>query len=263
MNVKSNTIAVLVLLLLAATLGCDAPLTPQAARLLQSGYDAYHAGENNQTIQTMDAFLLENSRTNRADEAYYLRGLAKRRMNDIDGAKADLNDSLSKSKKPKMQAKALVELGEIAYQGREMTLAENMFRQALENTERGEQPSDRARYRLGCILQIQGRWEEADVHFDRVIYFFNDSELAKLSARRTHATAWTIQTEAFIDSTRAIDQADSLIAAGLTARHRAILYDKRPLHVVQTGRYPTHEQAQAALTAAKKHSPNAFVTPTR
>jgi len=248
---------------LIAGMGCEGPLSPQARQLLQEGYHFYQAGRDAEAIEKLDRFLVDNAKSNRADEAYYLRGLAWSRQKDSAQAKSDFQAAVDTTQNVSLRAKAQVGLGDLAYQEDQMALAENLYRRALGDIEQGQEPSDHAHYRLGCVLQRQGRWAEADVQFDRVVYLFADSELAGLARRRTHSTAWTIQTGAFREKIRADRAAAPLRDIGLSAFTQPLLQDQRPLFVVQVGRFDTYEQAAASLSEVQKHQPDSFVITTR
>jgi len=243
--------------------GCGGPLSPQARQLLQESYDVFQEGDYQAAIVKLDTFLADNAGSSRADEAYYLRGLARRRTDDQAGAKADLNLAIAATQNKELRAKALVALGDLAYEGDDMALAENMYRQALADIQQGRRPSDHAHYRLGSVLQRQGRWTEADVQFDRVVHLFGDSKLGRLAARRTHCTAWTIQAGAYTSKRRADLAAKRLRDKKLPAVTEAILRDGKPLFLVLVGRFATYERAAADLHQTKTHKPDAFILTTR
>ncbi len=262
MRRKRLTLVLGLLLAVIASMSCTGPLSPEAKQLLQDGYTLYEAGDDAAAIEKLDSFLRENAKSSRAGEAYYLRGLAKHRRKDLSGAKADLNSAVARAENKELLVKALLAMGELAYQTDDMALAENMYRQALGEIKRGQKPSDQAHYRLGCVLQRQGRWAEADLQFDRVVYLFEGSKLAQLAGRRVRCTAWTIQVGAFKRKDRAASAGKRLREEKIPVIHKAILYDGRPLFVVQMGRFATYEQAMAELPAIQDHTPDAFVVPT-
>ncbi len=204
--------------------GCSGPLSPQAAELLTNCYTLYEKGDDAAAAQNLDLFLRDNSTSSRSDEGYYLRGLIKARTGDPEGARRDLNSALSKTSNKELRTNALVALGELAWEAGDLALAENTLRQALVYAELGKKPSDQAHYRLGCVLQRQGRWKDADVQFDRVVYLFSDSKLGQLAARRTHCTAWTIQAGAYERERHAAVTVEALRAKKLGAVRESRLH---------------------------------------
>lgn len=252
-----------VLPLLAGTIGCNGALGPAERELLLSGYKAYETGDDQATINRMDTFLRDHRRSRRADEAFYLRGLAKFRMKNRAGAKSDLTAALERTEHDELGAKAAVTLGGIAYEDGDAATAERMYRLVLENTDRGAKPADHAHYRLGCVLQRQGRWKEADLHFDRVMYLFQETDLSQLAQRRVRCNAWTIQAAAFRDRKRANVLVAELKSQKLPA---VIKFDQDRtglLYIVGIGSYATHKQAVNALANTKGLDRDAFVAPTK
>ena len=243
--------------------GCNGEPSPQAIELLRKGYAAYSIRDDRQAVQVLDEFLRDNSGSTRADEAFYLRGLARKRQGDPAGAKSDLDLALSKTQNTSLRAKALLALGDLAYDAEDMDLADNLYRQALADIERGQPPSDHAHYRLGAVLQRQGRWREADAQLDRVIFYFGDTELGRLAARRTHCTAWAVQTGAFGDRARAESSAEGLRREGLPAECKAVLQDGQTLFVVRVGRFGTYAEAADQLKETRAHQQDAFLTTAR
>lgn len=246
--------------ILGAVGGCNGPLTAEARELLLSGYAAYERGDDRATVSRMDEFLATNDRSDRSDEAYYLRGLARYRLNDRDGARADLNEAVGRTGHKSLRARAMIALGELAYEGGDMAFAENMYRQALADMDRDDAHAARVRYRLGCILQRQGRWPEADGQFNRLIYQFGDSELATRARRRVHCRTWTVQAGAYGRKAQADTASADLRKHRLEALSQGVTTGGRLLFVVQVGRYPTYEQAASTLAGVRKHSKDAFVT---
>jgi len=243
--------------------GCNGQLSPQAKELLLSSYSAYERGDDRATIRYASMFLKDNARSRRADEAHYLRGLAKYRTKDAAGAKEDLNAALDGTKNQSLRGKALTALGDLAYDADDMALAEQMFRQALAYIEPGKKPGDHAHYRLGCVLQRQGRWRAADLEFDRLIEQYRRSDLVPLASRRTHAGAWTVQAGVYQAKARADKAAAALSAHALPARAEPIPAEDELRFVVRVGRYPTYAQAVRMLPKVKRHVGDAFVFPAR
>jgi len=247
--------------------GCNDQLSPQAMGLLRSARDSYDAGDNVAAASKLDTFLAENATSSKAAEAFYLRGMARLKTSDRAGAKQDLQSAIAKTgdkaSDKALRAKARVALGDIAYDDGDMALAENMYRQALEDFGPGAKPSGHAHYRLGCVLQRQGRWKEADVQFDRVVFLLPGTGLARKSARRTHGTSWTIQAGLYKSKVRAAAVARSLSGKHLSAAVVAIIAENRPMFVVRVGRFATYEQAAAMLPQVRHKQKDAFVTPTR
>ena len=248
---------------LVSGLGCEGALTPQGRELLQSGYDLYEAGEDAATISKLDEFLSANARSSRADEAFYLRGMAKLRRNDPSAAKSDLKKAVSSTRNKRLLAKGRVGLGDIAFADGDMDVAARMYRGALTHPERSDELTGHAHYRLGCVLQRQGRWADADVHFDRVLYLFPGTELSRRAARRTHCVTWTIPTAVFRKRSLADADAKTIVIQNLSPHIEAMILDGQLVFAVQVGRFGTYEEAIAALDEVRKVRENVSVVPAR
>ena len=241
-------------------LGCQGPLSPQARALLLRGYQAYEKGDDGSAIADMDAFLADGANARRRDEAHYLRGLARYRSKDLDGARVDLLEAQRRTEHRELRAKASSALGDLAWDGNDVLGAEQMYRVTLENTEESEPTFGHASYRLGCVLQRQGRWNEADLQFSRVVYRLEGTVLAKRAGRRIHARTWTIQAGAYEAKASGDAAAAKLRAKNMAALVRAVQHDGRLLYVVLVGKYPTYERALAALPKVRAEHDDAFMT---
>ena len=261
--VLRRQIFVPLLLLTVVAWSCAGQLTSQGRQLLQNGYTASAAGDNKAVISATDSFLRDWPRGDHSDEAYYLRGLAKYNMGNRDGAQADLAEALNRAKSKEVRAKASLALGDLAWDREDIPSAEGFYLKATDNLNRGERPVDHAYYRLGCVLQRLGRWEEADRQFSLLVEQFSGSELAALGGRRMHARDWTIQAGAFERKSRAEAVAKELQSRGQTASIQPVASDKRMVFVVQAGHYPTYEQAMEVLPGVKAIKSEAFVITTR
>ncbi len=261
MLIQRRLATIMAMLCAALASGCAGTLSPQAARQLESCRQLYHSGDDEAASQCLTSFLQDKANKSAFDQAHYLRGLSRLRAGERAGAKADFNAALRYASDGDLEPRALLELGQMAYEADDMARAENTLRQALANISEGEQPGDRARYLLGCVLQRQGRWEDADLQFDRVVFQFEGSDIARQAGRRTHCKAWTIQVGAYRKKNLAASAAERFLKSKLPA-YLNITFDERgPLFVVQIGRYPTYEQAAAELPVVRSQQAEAFIIP--
>jgi TolA-binding protein len=245
--------------------GCGSILTSQDKDELLSGYKSYERGDDARTIAQMNAFIAEHGRSDRADEAYYLRGLAKYRQKDIAGAKVDLQTAMDRApKRGELTGKAAIALGDIGYDTGDLDLADRMYRQSLEDlNQQTTKPADHAMYRLGCTLQRQGRWQEADAYFDRVSYQFRGADVANQAARRVRCTAWTVQAGSYKTKANADVKCGELQRNRLPATVKMIPTDAGPLYIVAVGTYRREEEAAAELEVVRRFVSGAIVVPTR
>ncbi|MBL7133392.1 MAG: SPOR domain-containing protein [Phycisphaerae bacterium] len=263
MRRQYRTFAVAMLCVAGTGLGCNAHLSLRAKGLLHSGNEAYKQGDYQTTVAEMDAFVKEVGRSRRAGEGYYLRALAKLKLNDTKGAKVDFDQAADRTADTQIRSRCLNALGDIAWDEDDMDQAARCYAEALESTDRGKKPADHSQYRLGCVLQRQGKWHGADLQFSRLDYFFRGSELAMRAARRINCRAWTVQAGAFDEKGKANSAAAKLQRANLSATVEPILSREKLVFVVQVGRYAAYEQAVATLEGVRQHVDDAFVITTR
>ncbi len=259
---------VLAILLIIVFSGCTNELSPHGRELLQNASDAYARGDDKTVIGHTDSFISQYGKAAEVGEAYYLRGLSRYRMKDLAGAQSDLNQAASLSGGRQLRGKAYAALGDLAYEQEDMALAEHMYRNSINLLQEGPKsggvkPLDQALYRLGCVLQRQGRWAEADAQFDRLIYLFESSDFAKRASRKVRCTAWTIQAGAYKDRARAQAAVRQLKNDGFAPAEQLVKVDETVRFVVNIGRFPTYEQAKAELQNVQQHRRDAFIETTR
>ena len=265
MRTRAMRNALAIVLTAAAVVGCNGPkkLTPEGERLLQQGKDAFDRGDDAAAIARMDRFVTDNVGMVGVDQAYYYRGRAKYRGKDLPGAAADMDQAVARTEDDGLRASARIVLGDIAYDRGQMASAAESYGQALDEIPLGKKPADHALFRLGCTLQRQGKWVQADLRFDRLIYLFPKSKVAALAGRRIRGVAWTVQVGAYRKKSRADQAAAALRADRLAAEVRPILQEGRPLFLVQAGRFQGYDQAAARLPELRRLHPDAFVTVTQ
>ncbi len=257
--------SVLVLTACCAVLisGCSAPLTPEGRRCLQAGHDAYVRGDDQQAIRATTRFLHMHARIEEAGEAYYIRGLARCRANRDQLGKADLAAALNVTRRKDVMALAHARLGSLAYDGGDMAEAEARYRAALKVASPDAPPADQAMYRLGCVLQRLGRWEEADSQFDRLMHTFRATKLARLAKDRVRAERWSIQAGALTRRSAARELQRTLRGAGLAPREDLELRDGRIMRLIRVGSYATYAEALAKLPSVRRVCGDAHVTAAR
>ncbi len=251
------------LLCVAVAGGCDGTVSPEGARLLQESDLAYRRADDASTVELTSRFLELHPRLRQSAEAYYLRGLARKRQGRTDQAKDDFQAAVSLSGRVDLLARAHLSLGEIAFEAGDMAKAQEHYAEIVEINPSAAPPSDQALYRLGSILQRQGKWRQADARFMRLIRLFDGSELARRAEDRARATRWSIQVGAFADIEGARQFQRKCRAAGLDARMDLDLRGGKLLRLVRVGSYPRYELARANLERIRKVGKDAYITPAR
>jgi len=272
------TLPALVLVCCGLLGGCG--LSEQALQQLAAAHAAHLAGDMEGVIRETDAFLADNGRSGRAGEAFYFRGSARfsqaiansggdaERLDPalIVLARADLEQAV-KSNTPDLRGRSALTLGQLAFDTNDIATADRMFRLAIEHVGQDPVMGPLALYRLGCALQRQGQWVDADLQFQKVMHQFPASGPSREAARRVNATAWTVQAGSFDsrdDAERAVatlkDEDDSL-----PVRWVAILEDgaSRPRYVVQVGFFASHAEAAALRDRVQEYQGDVFVTVTK
>jgi tetratricopeptide (TPR) repeat protein len=244
--------------------GCsDETINPQAKEDLDSGLRAYRAGDNRQAIARADTVLSSSSQGSLAMQAYYLRGMAWYRLKDFSQAQRDLEHVDRRSKNVQLCIRAMDSLGEIAYRRDDMLRAESYFRQVIELAEREQKPVDHAHYRLGCVLQRLGKWQEADVHFQRVIFLFGQSKLARQARARVNGRKWTIQIGSYSKRQNASVAAKPFREAKMKTCIEPAIRNGRMTFLLQVGRWEKYKQAAGQLEAVRRMKTDAFLQVTR
>jgi tetratricopeptide (TPR) repeat protein len=251
-------------LMCTALAGCTGGgLSPQGQSQLKSALGSYQSDDNAATVRHADAVLAETTRGPGAMQAYYLRGMAKYRQKNYDAARADLQVVVARSDDDALLGRALDGLGEIAYRLGQDLQAVDYFRRALQKIDETKAPADHSHYRLGCALQRVGRWTEADLHFQRVMYYFPQGELARRSRHRANARAWTIQAGSFSQRDKAHQAMAAWKAKPWPVRVEPALGERQMTFLLEVGRWTQHEQAIKELPAIRQVQSDAFLTVTR
>ena len=248
---------------LVISAGCNGVVSPEGAALLKSADAAYRRADDTAAIASATQFLQMHPRLQESAEAYYIRGLSRRRMGETAAATADLEAAADLAKRKDVLVRAHLALGELAYEGDDMAAAEKHYLAVTENCRDKASPEDEALYRLGSVLQRQGRWSEANKYYSKLGHLFPGSELAKRGADRIRADRWSIQAGAFAGVDAAQNLERKLRTAGLAVRRQADLRGGKRLWLVLIGSYATYKRAEADLERIKETSKDAFIAPVR
>jgi tetratricopeptide (TPR) repeat protein len=245
-------------------MGCsDDGLDPRSQEHLEASLASYRAGDNTATITQADAILAEHRRGETAMQAYYLRGMARYRLEQYDAARPDLEYVSRKTDDESLRIKALDALGELAYrQGRLAEAARDLL-EVVEQILPSQKPADHAHFRLGCIRQKEGRWKDADVHFQRVMYYFSGSKLARRSRLRAGGRAWTVQLGSFGNRSGAAAEAKQLSADCGKVNVEPVMRNGKLVFLLQIGRWNQYSRAAAELSRIRKIKADAFLQVTR
>lgn len=195
-------------------------------------------------------------------EAYYIRALARVRMQRIPDAVADLEKAVKLSNRADLTGRANAALGGLYHDQGRYEPAAAALAQALRDLPE-KPPADEVRYRLGVCLQRQGKWADARSAYSTLMHQFPGSRYAE-DARRGFSwehSFFSIQCGAFVNQS----QAENLLRKVRSATSEVWVEPEarfgRPLHVVYAGKYATFAQAQDGLGAVRRAVPGAFVVP--
>lgn len=250
--------------MLAGGTGCGPqPMTPEASRLLTSGIEAYDSGNDLASLAHLDLFLRNHSRTQRADEAHYYRGLAHYNLGHVLVAREDFHRVMARTQLDQLRGKAMIALGNMSYDDGDMSAAEGMYIQSLVNLQRSLPPRGLALLRLGKALQRQSRWPEADRYFNQLIGDFPATSAARQAAGLVNAQYWTVQVDQFENISDAKELAASLGQGDLTANLRRRMIEGKLITHVQVGLHSAYEQAKQQLPQVLTMYPQAFLTVTQ
>lgn len=251
------------LALLVFAPGCMAQIDPQTQARLDGALSAYQAGDDADTVVRAESVLADHPTGPAAMQALYLRGLARFRQQRYDQAQADLARVARGARSDDLRLKALDTLGEMDFRQGRLDAARTRLEAVVAELADGQRPGGHAHYRLGQIAQRQGRWSDADLHLQQVIYHFADSDLAPRARQRVGARAWTVQAGSYTQQPHAEHAARTLRQAGLEPAVVPAVRQGDLMFLVQVGRWDRYEEAEAHQSAVRDVRPDAFLHPTR
>lgn len=238
--------------------GCRADVGPPARRLLKDAYISYNSGDYRGAIRRTDEFLRVRRKEMRDGEAYYLRGLSKDRLGQSGAAAADWTVAANVSGVTGVRGSALLALGDQAWETGDISAAERFYRRCT--SQEGGSAAIKACFRLGHVLQRQGRWSQADEWFTWAAGR-TGRRLSRLARRRAGARAWTIQVGAFAEAGNSAALVRRLRGEGFAGAARHVRKTSRSVrYIVTVGRYDTYRQATASVAEVRPRHGGAFIT---
>jgi tetratricopeptide (TPR) repeat protein len=240
-------LAMAMLLGVAAVMdGCTATVADRKA--LAAGYTDYQARKFDEAEAAANGYLAKYPSADNADEALYLRGLARLGRGDKGGAAQDLRAAIARSRRKDLQAKAHRALGDIAFDGTQWAEAQKEYATALTSGAGGTE-AGYVNYRLGAALQAQGRWDEAKPYLEKAAVG-GDAAVAERAREREGARYFTLQFGSFREAGNANALVREVNGANVLSGQQAGVFpeahDGQTLYAVRAGGYATWAAADGA-----------------
>ena len=229
---------------------------------LNEAEQAYRANQFDRTEELCNSVIKEHPDKPDVAEAFYLRGLARLRGNQAEGAMRDFETAINKTKRRELRGLAHAQLANINFEKDRYQQAIVHYGWARDDLP-NEPPKDRVLLQYGIALQRLGRFRDAQPILGEVFKRFPQSSHAA-DARRRHAWPhefFTIQCGAFSDIARAHQHAARLQSQSVSAVAVPEGEGTSRLYHVRVGRYPNYLQAQGALPNARRAQPDAYILP--
>lgn len=248
-------------LALAGLAGCQTLPAPAVQRLNEAE-GAYRANQFDRTEELCTAVIKAHGDKPDVAEAFYLRGLARLKGREQDGAIRDFETALNKTQRRELRGRAHAQLGNIDFERGRYQQAVVHYAWARDELP-DQPPKDRVCLQHGIALQRLGRFRDAQPVLAETFKKFPQSSHAA-EARRRHTWPhefFTIQCGAFSDVARAHQHAARLQAQGVSAVAVPEGEGGSRLYHVRVGRYITYIQAEGALSGVRRGQPDAFILP--
>ncbi len=234
-------------------------ISPGTQHKLDAAQADYRGNKYQDVIRYANEILRSETRGEGAMQAYYLRGMAMYKLKQYPSARQDLQRVYSRTRNIDLRIKATDALGELAFLRGDMNESERLFGEVVDQTKPGERPADHARYRRGCIYQRQGKWTQADVEFEKVIYQFPNTSIAKKAKRYARGRSWTIQVGSYDNKKNAGAAATKFQQAGLKTYIEPVMQDGTLKFLLQVGRWGQYQTAESTLPSVKRITNDAFL----
>lgn len=220
---------------------------------------AYELGDYPAAVEFSSKSLKDMPRrfsNENALEALYLQGMAEYHLKRYELAARNLQYVVDKTDNPDLEIRASDTLGEVLFLQGDNVGAMKSFNKVASLAEPKNRPSDHSEYRRGCIAQQWGQWKNADLHFQRVIYHFPKTELARISHQRCGGRYWAIKGGVFASKDKAAEASKKFSQAKMVCHVRPVICkDDLKFHLL-VGRYPDYGKAKKDLAKARKINPD-------
>lgn len=245
---------------LLVSAGCAGEqIAPETRRKLDAAQADYGVKKYQDVVRYTNEILRNEPRGEGAMQAQYLRGMALYRLKEFAPSREDLQRVYDRTRNADLRIKATDTLGELAYLRGALEEADRLLTEVLDQTPEGERPGDHARFRRGCIRQRQGKWTEADVEFEKVLYQFPNTPTADKARRRARGRSWTIQVGSYDSKSNANAAAPRYRQAGLRTYIEPVMQDGKLKFLLQVGRWGQYEIAEGNLPAVRRITSDAFL----
>jgi tetratricopeptide (TPR) repeat protein len=246
-------------LVLLMSTGCvGEKISPETRQRLDAARADYDVRKYRDVVRyTSD--ILRTERGEGAMQAYYLRGMALYQLKEFAPAREDLQRVYDRTRNCDLRIKATDTLGELAYRRGDFQEADRLLLEVIEQTPEGERPADHARFRRGCLRQQQGKWIDADVEFEKVLYQFPGTPIAAKAQRRARGRSWTIQVGSYDGKSNAAAAAPKYRQAGFRTYIEPSMQDGNMKFLLQVGRWGQYKTAESELSAVRRIKSDAFL----
>lgn len=247
--------------LVAVCGGCDR-LPPGAVQQMRQGHRAYQHGDYARAEQLLSPVISAHAGEADVAEALYVRGLARLKSGQTDGARGDFQAALQVADRPELNGLLCAQLGNLDFEAGRYETATIQYRRAQPYLN-DESPADRIMLRYGLSLRRCGRSREGKlVLLDLLSRFPGSSAAAEARRSLSHAgDAYSIQCGTYTMPANAEATAGRLRGQGFDASAWRETADGSTRYVVRSGSYQRRAEAELDLPRIRGVVPDAFIVP--
>lgn len=266
-NLQVTITGVLFSTLVLIGIGCTPPKQDEGPGTIERAKTAFEAKDYETTIRLADEQLTGPANTRKSRiQSYYLKGRAIESRDkpnqsavasDLAAARSMYERALNENPEEPERATIRSSLANVAYFQDDFIIAMSNWNSALEVL---KNPATRSwiEYRLGLSQQRLGRFQQADLTFERVQRNYPGTEPAKRAKEHQGTKSFSVQVGAFNKPEVADELVTMLQKKGLKPTKRTDLQGK---HAVVLTDYPTYDAAKKARLLVTGDYPEALILP--
>jgi tetratricopeptide (TPR) repeat protein len=250
----------LLLVLLVFCSSCGPQITEQGKRQLRSSAELIRNGSYSVAADELDKFLEAYPGSDEVGEAYYMIGLCRVRISQLDRAEDAFKSALAVADVPILERYVRLSLANLAFERRDYSSAGESYGSCFDDLPRRE-PFHLAYYRYGLALQALGKWKQADVQFAHIMRCFPETDILPWAREHFGWTSYAIELGRFASLDLASQQRREFADLSPQVRWHAHRGPNGWEYVNYYGEFSDFERAKDALAAINHRLSQARIVP--